>query len=198
MSILKKYLLFSIVGLFLLSCSSSPKEKNDFFIIQNGIRYNIDNLYVIKLKKRVFSLASNRKDFSFVISTEPIKFLENSKAIVKLSGTMGAWDEKKALLYNGSDLLNDKDACIYYYRSFGEICNEYINKKKTFGFEKDYAYTFAEYFIEGELMDIESIQDVSIQNLKENSYYIYFFREAESLGEMAFISNIKRTKISFN
>ena len=197
---MKKYFLFALIGLFLFSCSNSPKEKNEFYILQDGVRYNTDNVDVVELRNRVFSLASTKKDFSFLLSKEPIKLLANHKDIVKLTGTMAAWYPKKALLYNDrdSDLLSDEDSCMIYYGHLGEGCDEYISKKKTFGFEKHYAYTFAEYFIEGTQMNIESIQDVSIEKLKGKTYYLYFFRHLKALGEVGYWSHLKRTRISFN
>ena len=194
---MKKYLMVMILGFLFISCSNTTEEKSEFYILQNGVKYNTDNINVVKLNNKMFTLASTKKDFSFLLSKKPIKLLAEHKDIVKLSGTLAAWYPKKALLYKNrdSDLLSDNDACMIYYGNLGKGCDTYISRKKLFGFEKHYAYTFAEYFIQGKEMDIESIESLPIENLKGKSYYLYFFRQVKSLGEVAYWSRVKRTKI---
>jgi len=187
------YLILVLTALTLLSCSKIPEEE--FYIMQDGKPFTGDEITV---NNRAFTLVSNQKEYSFVFAKKPIKMLADHKEIVKVTGTLSAWYPKQALLYKDSDLLNDKDACDAYYGYNGKGCQEFIARKKALGFRQHYAYTFASYSIQEKETRIESIEDVKIEKMSNQHYYLYFFRTYAKMGKVARAQKITRIKINID
>ena len=72
----------------------------------------------------------------------------------------------------------------------------FLDEKEALGFGEDYVYTFADYFVPEMKMDIESIDKVTLVVLRGESYFVYFFRDTDKMGDVATKKNVARIKIN--
>lgn len=175
----------------LTACSEQP--KNEFYIMQDG-----DYFYgnEVSIEKKNFTISSSIKGYSIVMAKEPIKNLADHMEIVKLNATSGAWYPNELPFYQVSDLLSDRDACDVYYGNQGKECQVFVKEKTRLGFRRHYAYTFAEYMISENSIEIKKMGKKEMKDMEVGQYHLYFFRSEDKMGNIARAQRVTRMKVN--
>ena len=168
--------------------------KGEFFIMQNWEKVEGKE---IKLENKPFTLSTTGEHYSYVFSKNKIDFLEGKKQILKISGSV-AQGLSHAMLYEADDVYTDAAACKIHYGNQGKECQEFIEKKKELGLEGIPAYSFTHFTDETKKHLIESINEVKLSEIKDESYYIYFFTHIKDVGEVETLFAVDKIKININ